>query len=111
MPAAPLDLVRAWFSALESFDTEALTSLVDDAIEIHTMHRGVLRGPEAVREWGAKQGYGVAMHFTPRLYFQRDQRVVVDLLVEFRFVENGESAGSADGAGAFAPLGQERGPL
>jgi hypothetical protein len=96
-----LDVVQAWGRAMGDFDEKALIALADEEIEIVTPG-GTRRGHDALREWLGKQTYGVAPHFEQRRLFVRDDTVVVELHVEYRYVDGGEVAGSADAAFAFA---------
>jgi ketosteroid isomerase-like protein len=96
-----LDVVQAWGQAMASFDERALIALADEEIEI-VAPGGTRQGHEALRVWLKKQTYGVAPHFEQRRHFVRDDTVGVDLHVEYRYVDGGEVAGSADAAIVFA---------
>lgn len=96
-----LDVVRAWGRAMASFDEPALLALADEEIEI-VAPGGTRRGHDALRAWLEKQTYGVAPHLEQRRYFVRDDTVVVDLHVEYRYVDGGELAGSGDAGVVFA---------
>jgi hypothetical protein len=96
-----LEVVLAWGRAIASFDEPALIALADEEIEIVTPG-GARRGHDALRDWLGKQTYGVAPHFEQRRYFVRDDTVVVDLRVEYRYVEGGEVAGSGGAGVVFA---------
>ena len=98
---SPLDAVRAWNEAAEAGDADALAALVHDDFEMVHMHRGVQHGPDAARDWLAKQSHGVGMRARPRRYFLRDGTVAVDALIELRWVETGELAETRDGAVVF----------
>ncbi len=96
----PLDLAEAWARAVDDFDEQALIGLAHDEIELVTARR-TLVGHDGLRDWLSKQSYGVAPRFESRRVFVRDVTVVVDLLVEFRHLDGGESAGSMEAAMVF----------
>ncbi len=96
-----LDVVRAWGEAMAGFDEPALLALADEEIEI-VAPGGTRRGHDALRGWLEKQTYGVAPRFEQRRYFANDDTVVVDLHVEYRYVDGGELAGSGDAGVVFA---------
>jgi len=96
-----LDVVRDWARAMGNFDEEALVALADEEIEI-VAPGGTRRGHDDLRGWLNKQTYGVAPHYKVRRAFARDDAVVVDLQVEYRYVDGEEAAGSGDAVFAFA---------
>ncbi len=86
---------------MDDFDEGALIALADEDLELVTPV-GTQRGHDALRGWLAKQTYGVAPRFEGRRVFVRGDTVVVDLHLEFRYVDGGEVAGSQDLAIGFA---------
>jgi len=96
-----LDVVKEWGRAVDELDEEALIALADREIELVTS-RGTRRGHDALRTWLAKQTYGVIPRFETRRAFVAKDTVVVDVRVEFRFLDGGEVAGSEDAAVVFA---------
>jgi len=98
---SPLEVVQAWGRALASFDEEALVGLAAEEIEI-VGPRGTRRGHDALREWLAKQTYGVVPHVEPRRYFARGGAVVVVVRVELRYLEEGKLASAFDAVAAYA---------
>ena len=96
------DLARAWEQAWSARDADALVALVHDDLEIVTLHRGTLHGPDALRAWVARQTFGVAMHVAMVRIVARDDVAVAETRTEWRYVDGGELAETSSGALAFA---------
>jgi len=96
-----IDVVKEWGRAIDDLDEEALIALADREIELVTS-RGTQRGHDALRTWLAKQTYGVVPSYETRRAFVAKDTVVVDVRVEFRFLDGGEVVGSEDAAVVFA---------
>ncbi len=97
MSDSPLDVTKAWFEALGALDADALVAASHDDFEWITLHRGTRRGHDELREWVARQGFGVAMHIEGARYFQRGDTVVVQTRTELRYVDGDELAGTDTG--------------
>jgi hypothetical protein len=98
---ADIDVACGWARALEAADSETLVGLSDDGIELVST-RGVLRGPQAVRDLAHRQTFGAAVNFRPRAWFQRGETIVVAVDDPLRFVDTGEVSDAVpEGAAAF----------
>lgn len=96
-----VDVAQAWGRAMDDFDEEALVALAHEEIEIVTPG-DTKRGRDGLRGWLSKQTYGVVPRFERRRAFARDETVVVELHVEFTYIDGGEVAGSMDSAAVIA---------
>lgn len=85
-----LGVVAAWGQAMDDLDEEALVALAHQEIEIVT-EGGTKRGHDALRDWLGKQTYGVVPRFERRRTFARGETLVIDLRVEFRYLDGGGS--------------------
>jgi ketosteroid isomerase-like protein len=97
-PSEPLEVVRTYNHAYHARDLNGMLALVDEDCEFVTLHRGVMRGHDAVRAFMDRQKYGVTMVSTKQRYFSGSDTVVVYGVIEWRYVDSGEVAGREDGA-------------
>jgi SnoaL-like domain len=98
--AGALATVHAWGQAFNDRELDRLLSLSAPDIEIATPHRPE-RGHDAVRRLLHLQSYGVAQHVRARRYIARARTVVVDALIELRWVDSGDLAETTQGAAVF----------
>jgi ketosteroid isomerase-like protein len=91
-----LTAVRAWGEAFNERDGDRLLALAAPDVQIESP-RGPARGHAALRRMLELQTYGVAQRIHPVRYFALGTTVAIEARIEFRWVESGELADSADG--------------
>ena len=90
----PVDVVRAWFAAVNDLDVDALIGLADPHIRLVTP-RGPLEGHDGVRTFVERQAYGVRMHVENlRVLDDEGGSVITEDRIEFRSVDDGSVMGS-----------------
>ena len=90
----PVEVVRAWFAALNAVDADALVELADPGVRLITP-RGVLEGHDGVRTFAERQTYGVRMHAVNlRTTEGEDGTVITEDRLEFRSVDDDSVMGS-----------------
>ena len=95
-----LAVVHAWGRGFNDRDLDRLLSLSAPDIELATPN-GTDRGHDAVRRLVHLQSYGVAQHVRPRSYIARETTVVVEALIDLRWVDGGELAKTMHGVAVF----------
>src|SRR5215204_5828168 len=98
--AGALATVHAWEHAFNERDLDRLLALSTPDIEVATRN-GANRGHDAIRRLVHLQSYGVAQHVRARRYLARAATVVVEAVIELRWVDSGELADTRHGAGVF----------
>jgi hypothetical protein len=98
--AGALATVQAWGQAFNERDLDRLLALSAPDIELGKPNRPK-RGHDAIHRLLHLQSYGVAQHVRPRRYFARAATVVVEALIELRWVESDELAETAHGVALF----------
>jgi limonene-1,2-epoxide hydrolase len=95
-----LAVVHAWARAFNARDLERMLALSAPDIQLGTDER-MAHGHEGLRRMLHLQSYGVAQHAYPVRYHGRDSTVAVETVLEFRWVDGGELADTAEGVGVF----------
>jgi SnoaL-like domain len=98
--AGALAVVHAWGEAFNERDLARLLGLSAPEIELAKPNRAQ-RGHDAVRSLVHLQSYGVAQHVHPRRYIARATTVIVEAMIELRWVDSGELADTALGFALF----------
>jgi ketosteroid isomerase-like protein len=89
--------VLAWSEAWNACDAERLAGMIHPDFRFQRLN-GEVADAEGLADLVSKQSYGVAFKVEPRRLFGNGERYVAEVRAEFRYVENGELAGSADAA-------------
>ena len=89
--ASALAVVQRWGLAFNERDLDRLLALSAPDFELVTPHVSEC-GHKAVRRLVHLQSYGVAQHVRPRRYHAQGTSVVVDAVIELRWVDSGELA-------------------
>ena len=87
---------HAWERAFNERDLDRMLALSTEDCDLPTRHAD--RGHDAVRRLLHLQSYGVAHHVRACRYLARGATVVVDAVIELRWVETGELAETTQGA-------------
>lgn len=87
--ATTVRLVRAFHEATNERDNDRLLALAHDDFEFRTP-RDLVRGKEGLRDWLARQAFGVGIFVYPERFFARDETVIATGRMELRFVDTGE---------------------
>jgi hypothetical protein len=95
-----LAVVHAWGRAFNERDLDRLLALSTPDIRFGDDDR-VAGGHEGLRRMLQLQSYGVAQHTRPVRYIGRGSTVAVEAVLEFRWVDGGELADSAEGVAIF----------
>ena len=95
-----LAVVHAWGHAFNERDVDRMLSLSAPDVRLVTGDR-VNEGHDAVRRLLHLQSYGVAGHVRPRHYFGRGATVVVETLVEMRWVDGGDLVDTLEAVSVF----------
>jgi limonene-1,2-epoxide hydrolase len=98
--AAAVATVHAWEQAFRERDLDRLLALSAPDIELATRN-GASRGHDAIRRLLHLQSYGVAQHVRARRYHARAATIVVEALIELRWVDSGELAETTHGVAVF----------
>jgi hypothetical protein len=98
--AGALAVVHTWGEAFNERDLDRLLALSTPDIELAKPNRAE-RGHDAVRRLVHLQSYGVAQHVHPRRYLARAATVIVQALIELRWVDSGELADTAHSVAVF----------
>lgn len=98
--ASALATVHARGDAFNARDLDRLLALSAPDCELATGNHDK-RGHEAVRRLLHLQSYGVAQHVRARRYLARAATVVVEALIELRWVDSGELAETEYGVAVF----------
>jgi hypothetical protein len=95
-----LTAVHAWGRAFNDRDLDRLLALSTSDIRFGEDDR-VADGHEGLRRMLQLQSYGVAQHTHPIRYIGRGSTVAVEAVLEFRWVDGGELADTAEGVAIF----------
>ena len=99
-PEAAGAAVYAWGQPLNERDLDRMLALSAPDIELAKPNRAE-RGHDAVCRLVYLQSYGVAQHVYPRRYIARATTVIVEALIELRWVETGDLAQTMHGVALF----------
>jgi hypothetical protein len=103
--AGALAVVHLWGRAFNERDLDHLLALSASDIELAT-HKRPERGHDAIRRLLRLQSYGVAQHVRAQRYIARETTVVVEALIELRWVDSGELAETMHGVAVFVRDGR-----
>ena len=97
-----VEVLEAWIAAWNSGDAETLAGLACDDVEL-ALPQGRQRGVAALREFVARQAYGVRLHIGPQRFEVSGEKVIAVGPVELRAVEDGDKmvAREEDAAAGF----------
>jgi len=98
--AAALATVHAWGQAFNERDLDRMLALSSPDCEL-VKPNGTEAGHDGVRRLLHLQSYGVAQHVRVRRYLARAATVVVEALIELRWVDGGELAETVEGVAVF----------
>jgi hypothetical protein len=98
--AGALAAVHEWGQAFNDRDLDRLLALSATDIELKTPNR-TQNGHDAVRRLVQLQSYGLAQHVSAQRYIARAETVIVEALIELRWVDSGELAETAHGVAVF----------
>jgi limonene-1,2-epoxide hydrolase len=98
--ADALALVHAWGRAFNHRDLARMLALSAPDIELATPQHAD-RGHDAVRRLLHLQSYGVAQHIRAQRYIARGATVIVEAVIELRWVDSGGLADTMRGVAVF----------
>lgn len=98
--AGALAAVHGWAQAFNERDLDRLLALSVPDVDLAKADRAE-RGHDAVRKLVHLQSYGVAQHVRAQRYIARAPTVIVEALIELRWVDSGELADTAHGVALF----------
>jgi len=93
-------VVHAWGRAFNDRDLDSLLELSHPNIRLGTEQREE-HGHDAVRRMLHLQSYGVAQHVRPLRFVAQGATVAVESVLELRWVDGGELAGTEEGVALF----------
>lgn len=95
MSDAQLEIARRFFECYNAGRTPEFLNLLAEDVELHTL-TGVEKGHEGAREWLGKGRGKIVPHVKTDRFFDRDERVLVLLRMQFRRSDNREVLQEAD---------------
>jgi hypothetical protein len=98
--AGALATVHEWGQVFNRRQLDRLLELSTPDIQLLTRNRSA-QGHDSVRRLMHLQSYGVAQHVRARRYIARGATVIVEALIELRWVDSGELAETMHGAAVF----------
>lgn len=98
--ADAIAVVRAWGRAFNERDLERMLALSAPDIQLGAAGR-VAHGHEGLRQMLHRQSYGVGQHAQPVRYMGCGCTVAVEAVLEYRWVDGGELADTAEGVAVF----------
>ena len=101
MPDRDLDAVRAFIDGFNEQDFDLFTSVLDPAVELHTLKLGLITGHEEARRWATKQPGGLQQRLLIEDLLRRDDQVVALLRQQWRWEDSDEVAEENDVAALF----------
>ncbi len=101
MPDRDLDAVRAFIDGFNEQDFDLFLSVLDPAVELHTLKLGLITGHEEARRWATKQPGGLQQRLVIEDLLRRDDQVVALLRQQWRWEDGDEVAEENDVAALF----------
>ncbi len=101
MPDRDLDAVRAFIDGFNEQDFDLFLSVLDPAVELHTLKLGLITGHEEARRWATKQPGGLQQRLLIEDLLRRDDQVVALLRQQWRWEDGDEVAEENDVAALF----------
>ena len=101
MPDRDLDAVRAFIDGFNEQDFDLFLSVLDPAVELHTLKLGLITGHEEARRWATKQPGGLQQRLVIDDLLRRDDQVVALLRQQWRWEDGDEVAEENEAAALF----------
>ena len=96
-----LEAVRTFIDGFNEQDFDLFLSVLDPAVELHTLKLGLITGHEEARRWATKQPGGLQQHLAIDEMLQSREQVVALLRQQWRWEEDGELAEENEVAALF----------
>jgi limonene-1,2-epoxide hydrolase len=101
VPDRDLDAVRAFIDGFNEQDFDLFLSVLDPAVELHTLKLGLITGHEEARRWATKQPGGLQQLLVIEDLLRRNDQVVALLRQQWRWEDGDEVAEENEAAAVF----------
>jgi limonene-1,2-epoxide hydrolase len=96
-----LDTVRSFIDGFNEQDFDLFLSVLDPAVELHTLKLGLITGHEEARRWATKQPGGLQQHLVIEELVPSGDQVLALLRQQWRWEDGDELAEENEAAALF----------